>query len=73
MKSGRLPRLRTLGNDFDALGSQVWEVFERLRKQTSQDEWSRYDLEACRNVILDGLALARGAVDRLAAENELSR
>jgi hypothetical protein len=65
----RQTQLRKLADELDEQASLVWALFDRLRRQIPDaDKRRATEVEACRDVVLDGLALARSVVERIEAE-----
>ena len=64
----RQAQLRQLADDLDAQASLVWALFDRLQRHLPASDRRKHEVEACRDVVLDGLALARGVVERIEAE-----
>jgi hypothetical protein len=65
----RQTQLRKLADELDEQASLVWALFDRLQRQISAaDKRLATEVEACRDVVLDGLALARSVVGRIETE-----
>jgi hypothetical protein len=64
----RRAQLRQLADDLDEQASLVWALFERLQRQIPFSDRRQSEVEACRDVVLDGLAIARNVVERIEAE-----
>jgi hypothetical protein len=64
----RQAQLRKLADDLDEQASLVWALFDRLQRQLPASDKRTTEVEACRDVVLDGLALARRVVERIESE-----
>jgi hypothetical protein len=69
----RQAQLRKLADDLDAQASLVWALFDRLQRHLPPSDRRKNEVEACREVVLDGLALARSVVERIEAEGRPKR